>query len=58
MQLLELPASIFKPELQPFMAAVFRHILEDPATLQVGGCWVCGRMRVGGRGQGRRSAIL
>ena len=38
-QLLELPASIFKPELQPFVAALFRHILEDPVTLQVGGRW-------------------
>lgn len=35
--LLDLPPSVFKPELEPFIAAVFRHILEDPATLQVGG---------------------
>ena len=32
--LLDLPAAVFKPELEPFVAAVFRHILEDPATLQ------------------------
>lgn len=35
--LLELPPAVFRPELEPFMAAVFRHILEDPVTLQVGG---------------------
>lgn len=34
--LLDLPPAVFKPELEPFIAAVFRHILEDPATLQVG----------------------
>ena len=34
--LLDLPPPVFKPELEPFVAAVFRHILEDPATLQVG----------------------
>lgn len=33
--LLDLPPAVFKPELEPFVAAVFRHILEDPATLQV-----------------------
>lgn len=34
-QLLTLPPAAFRPELEPFMAAVFRHILEDPSTLQV-----------------------
>ncbi|KAL4856977.1 E3 ubiquitin-protein ligase UPL1 [Chlorella vulgaris] len=33
-QLLTLPPAAFRPELEPFMAAVFRHILEDPSTLQ------------------------
>ena len=42
--LLELPPQVFRPELEPFMAAVFRHILEDPATLQVG----CSSLWVGG----------
>ena len=32
---LELPAAAFAPGLEPYIAALMRHILEDPATLQV-----------------------
>ena len=32
--LLSLPAELYRPELEPFMAAILRHMLEDPATLQ------------------------
>ena len=32
---LELPAAAFAPGLAPYIAARMRHILEDPATLQV-----------------------
>ncbi len=36
--MLDLPAAAFAPELEPYIAAVMRHILEDPATLQVRWC--------------------
>ncbi|KAK9830284.1 hypothetical protein WJX72_010812 [[Myrmecia] bisecta] len=32
--ILDLPASCLLPELEPYMSAIMRHILEDPATLQ------------------------
>ena len=32
--MLDLPAACFQPELEPFISAIMRHILEDPATLQ------------------------
>lgn len=31
---LDLPVSALGPELEPYMTALMRHILEDPATLQ------------------------
>ena len=31
---LDLPAACFRPELEPSISAIMRHILEDPATLQ------------------------
>lgn len=33
--LLDLPPPLYRPELEPYMAALMRHCLEDPATLQV-----------------------
>jgi E3 ubiquitin-protein ligase HUWE1 len=33
--ILDLPASCFLPEHEPYISAIMRHILEDPATLQV-----------------------
>ena len=32
--ILDLPVSALGPELEPYMTALMRHILEDPATLQ------------------------
>lgn len=32
--MLDLPASCFQPEHEPYISAILRHILEDPATLQ------------------------
>lgn len=33
-QILDLPGSCFLPEHEPYVSAIFRHILEDPVTLQ------------------------
>lgn len=38
--LLDLPPTLYRPQLEPYMAALMRHCLEDPATLQVFVC-VC-----------------
>lgn len=32
--ILGLPAAALRPELEPAVSAIFRHLLEDPATLQ------------------------
>ena len=32
--MLELPSAALQPQLEPYMSAVMRHILEDPSTLQ------------------------
>lgn len=32
--ILELPGACFLPEHEPYVSAIFRHILEDPVTLQ------------------------
>lgn len=32
--ILELPSACFMSNLEPHMSAIFRHILEDPGTLQ------------------------
>ncbi len=32
--ILELPLACFSPDLEPYISAIMRHILEDPATLQ------------------------
>ncbi len=37
--LLDLPAPLYRPELEPYMAALMRHCLEDPSTLQASGAW-------------------
>lgn len=32
--ILDLPGACFLPEHEPYVSAIFRHILEDPVTLQ------------------------
>lgn len=32
--ILEMPGACFLPEHEPYVSAIFRHILEDPVTLQ------------------------
>ncbi len=32
--ILDLPLACFTPDLEPYISAIMRHILEDPVTLQ------------------------
>lgn len=32
--ILEVPLACFTPDLEPYISAIMRHILEDPVTLQ------------------------
>ncbi len=48
--ILELPPAAWRPELEPYAVAIFKHILEDPVTLQASGMVLCFALKGIGEG--------